>query len=74
MIAGPLPLDGTAKIILRPHLGQFEYSLATECPRYRAAVTSKRETDGRRYWPNVQYSVNPTYRSYPMCKHRPRIA
>jgi hypothetical protein len=74
MIAGPLPLNGTAKIILRPHLGQFEYSLATECPRYRAAVTSKRETGGKRYWSNVQYSVNSTYRSHRICNHRPRIA
>jgi len=28
----------------------------------------------KRYWPNVQYSVNSTYRSHRMCNHRPRIA
>ena len=32
MLAGPLPSDGAATIIFRPHLGQFEYAVANECP------------------------------------------
>jgi hypothetical protein len=37
MTAGPLPSLGSTRTILRPHLGQFEYSGAKECHSFGAS-------------------------------------
>jgi hypothetical protein len=49
-IAGPLPLSGGARIILRPHLGQFEYSVAKECPSFGTNGMVRRQDCRCRGW------------------------
>jgi hypothetical protein len=76
MSAAALSSDGTARIIFRPHLGQFELVVARGVASLEGALQSsgmafsivraalagciEARRLGARYCSNVQYSVNAT--------------